>query len=136
MDPAAPRHADRAGKGDADAELAGDGKRVQRRGRTGPQRGERVTAPGRRRRQVHDPADRVLRGDRAERGRIGAVERFDRDAGQEIGYVGGAVPGQHALAVEVEQGAGGVASDEAEPAGHEYHGAVLALVGNWTPGFH
>lgn len=72
--------------------------------------------------QVHDVAELVLRAEREERVPVGDVELLHDDfAVEERRGIGTPVGRDDDLLSEVDQGAGGVGADHAEPTGNENH---------------
>ncbi len=71
---------------------------------------------------MDDVADVVPVGEGEERVPVGDVERFHRDpAGEERRDLGPAVRGDDDVVSEVDERAGGVGADHAQPAGDEDH---------------
>jgi len=113
-------HAEAAGDGEpADAPGAGGVQRVEQAGRVRAEVVDRVlvgNGPG----EVDDVADLVTIAEGEEGVSVGDVERFHGDpAGEEGRHLGPAVRGDDDLVSEVDQRAGGVRADHAQPSGDE-----------------
>jgi hypothetical protein len=120
------------GPADVDAEAAGDGEpadapgtgrvqRVEQAGRVRTEEVDRVLA-GDAAGEVDDVADVVTIAEGEEGVPVGDVEAFDGDpAGEERRDVGPAVGGDDDFLPEVDERAGGVGADHAQPSGDEDH---------------
>ncbi len=115
-------HADAAGDGEpADAPGAGGVQRVEQAGRLRAEEADRVLA-GQAAGEVDDVADVVATGKGEESVPVGDVEGFHGDpASEERRDLGPAVRGDYDLVSEVDERAGGVRADHAQPAGDEDH---------------
>ena len=115
-------HAEAAGDGEpAHAPGAGGVQRVEQAGRVRAEEADRVLA-GDGAGEVDDVADVVAVGEGEEGVPVGDVEGFHGDpAGEERRDLGPAVRGDDDLVSEVDERAGGVGADHAQPAGDEDH---------------
>jgi hypothetical protein len=115
-------HAEAARHGEpAHAPGAGNVQRVEQAGRVRAEVADRVLA-GDGAGEVDDGADVVAAAQGEERIPVGDVEGFHGDlAGEERRDLGPAVGGDDDLVSEVDQRAGGVGADHAQPAGDEDH---------------
>jgi hypothetical protein len=111
-----------AGDGEpSDAPGAGGVQRVEQAGRVRAEVVDRVLV-GDGTGEVDDVADVVAIGDGEEGVPVGDVEELHGDpAGEERRDLGPAVPGDDDLVSEVDERAGGVGADHAQPAGDEDH---------------
>ena len=114
--------AEAAGDGEpADAPGAGGVQRVEQAGRVRAEVADRVPA-GDAASKVDDVADVVATTKGEEGVPVGDVEGFHGDlAGEKRWDVGLAVGGDHDLVSEVDERAGGVGADHAQPSGDEDH---------------
>jgi hypothetical protein len=115
-------HAEAAGHGEpAHAPGAGGVQRVEQAGHVRTEEADRVLA-GDAAGEVDDVADGMAVAEGEERVPVGDVEGFHGDpAGEERRDLGPAVRGDDDLVSEVDERAGSVGADHAQPAGDEDH---------------